>query len=404
MNVTYTLSKRIASDGCAELLVRFYSGRACDVQAHTGIRVPVAHWDTAAGSLRIPKRNITPETATLIQKQQQVDALTSHLYDAYARLCGHFYRGWLQCAIETFHGLKSHVSHPLPDYVLRYASKQDVAPSTRKRYGTLACDVKGYTVEGLTVADLQTIATKLKRSHAANTVSSRLKSLRAVLNLAVSEGIIERNPFERYKIPAERYGSVVYLTAAERDTLYRVDLPTVHLRQQRDVFIFQCWTGCRISDLYNLKEWNITADGCLEYIQHKLRRSTPTVVRVPLAPEALAILNRYRYHQRLLPFISMQQYNRAIKQVIAAAGIDRDVLIQDPRTLKQRSVRLSQIASSHLARRTFAEIAFAQTGSERVVSAMTGHSPNSKAFRRYTEVDDTMKRTALGISPEKIPT
>ena len=405
MNCAFTLSQRVASDGYAEVLVRFYAGRLCDQQAHTGVRVPVSAWQD--GALRIPKRNVTPEVADLIARQQELDALASFVYDAYARACGNISPKWLRTTVAAFHGRKSHETHALPDYVLHYADRQDIAPNTVKRYGTIAADLRAFrplTVETATTDDVQAFGDYMRqRGVCANTVSSRLKSLRAVFGLAVREGIIQQSPFARLKIAAERYGSITYLTAEERDALYRAPMPSQALAQQRDVFVFQCWTGCRISDLYGLKKWNVTPDGCLQYIQHKLRRSSPTTVRVPLSPVAQEILARYSRHVRMLPFISDQQYNKAIKRVIIAAGIDRDVIVQDPRTLAQKVVRLSQIASSHLARRTFAEIAFAQTGSERVVSSMTGHSPRSTAFRRYTEVDDTMKRAALNI-PEKNPT
>ena len=408
MKCSLTLSQRIASDGKAEVIVRFYAGRLCDQQAHTGIRVLASAWQD--GALRIPKRNVTPEVAELIHQQQELDALCSYIYDAYARAYGQITPKWLHSTIAAFHGQKSKEMHPLADYILHYAERTDIAPNTAKRYHTIAaevCQFRQLTLEQATTEDMQAFADYMReRGHCANTISSRLKSLRAVFNRAVVDGLVSQNPFARMKIAAERYGSITYLTAEERDALYRAPMPTVALAQQRDIFVFQCWTGCRVSDLYNLKAWNVTPDGCLQYIQRKLRRSAPTTVRVPLSPVAREILDRYKQHRQLLPFVSDQKYNEAIKRVIAVSGIDRDVIVQDPRTLQSRSVRLSKIASSHLARRTFAEIAFAETGSERVVSSMTGHSPRSTAFRRYTEVDDRMKRAALGIekSPEKSPT
>ena len=402
MNALYTLSTRVASDNTAEVLVRFYAGRTCDQNARTGIRVPVSLWQ--GGSMLISKRN--PDLVA-IERQREFDALTSYLYDAYTRSCGHIYRGWLQSTITAFHGLKSHALHTLADYALHYPKVRDAAPNTVKRYKTLARDlseVRTLYVETAAERDIQAFADHLRaRGACQNTISAKLKSLRAVFNLAIADGTITANPFARYKIPTERYGSITYLTAAERDALYHAPMPTQTLAQQRDVFVFQCWTGCRISDLYALQEWNVTADGYLQYIQHKLRRSTPTTVRVPLSPVAMEILARYEHHRLILPLISMAKYNEAIKRIIIAAGIDRDVIVQDPRTLAPRAVRLSAIASSHLARRTFAEIAFAETGSERIVSSMTGHSPNSTAFRRYTEVSDAMKRAALKI-PDKFPT
>lgn len=45
----------------------------------------------------------------------------------------------------------------------------------------------------------------------------------------------------------------------------------------------------------------------------------------------------------------------------------------------------------------------ARTGDKRLVASMTGHTENSKAFSRYSEVTRDMKLAALGLK-EKDPT
>ena len=70
--------------------------------------------------------------------------------------------------------------------------------------------------------------------------------------------------------------------------------------------------------------------------------------------KAKEILERYKDHEgKLLPFISEQKYNEAIKKIFKLSGVDRIVTILDPLTRDEVKKPLYEVASSHLARRTF---------------------------------------------------
>lgn len=118
------------------------------------------------------------------------------------------------------------------------------------------------------------------------------------------------------------------------------------------------------------------------------------------APSALSIIERYKGVSpdgRIFPFVSDVHYNRSIRLILQAAGIDRPVIVRDPKTGASSPHPICEIASSHLARRTFTQLAYARTGEQRLVSSMTGHIPNSAAFSRYSKVTREMKLRALGI-------
>ena len=53
---------------------------------------------------------------------------------------------------------------------------------------------------------------------------------------------------------------------------------------------------------------------------------------------------------------------------------------------------INEIASSHLARRTFVGNAYKQVADPNVVGKMSGHVEGSRAFRLYRSIDDDMKR------------
>ena len=233
---------------------------------------------------------------------------------------------------------------------------------------------------------------------AQNTVNSKMRSMRALCNYCVSIGVAQSNPFDKFQIKQSIYGTPVWLTIEERDKIYHTHFDNPSLERQKDIFIFQCYVGCRVSDLMQMTAANITDDGFVQYIQHKLRTTNPTTVRVPLTDTALEILERYKPKRKgdpLLPFISPQKYNVTIKKVLEEAGITREVLVHNPKTLTNEPKRVCDIAASHLARRTFTANIFKLTKSERITSALTGHVNGSRAFSRYTDIDDDMKISVI---------
>ena len=101
---------------------------------------------------------------------------------------------------------------------------------------------------------------------------------------------------------------------------------------------------------------NSVINGAVEYIPDKTKGERPEVLRVPLNNRAKEILSRYADHKKgnmLLPFISPQKYNDAIKKIFTRCGITRIVTVLNPTTGNEEKRAINEIASSHLARRTF---------------------------------------------------
>ena len=87
------------------------------------------------------------------------------------------------------------------------------------------------------------------------------------------------------------YGDPFFLTLEERDKVYYADLSGMGATYSvyRDIFMFQCLIGCRVSDLNRLTKANIV-DGCVEYIPQKTKLEHANTVRVPLNQKALDIV------------------------------------------------------------------------------------------------------------------
>ena len=405
--IRYRLSTR-TSNGSAEVLVRFYDGKFSQ-RAKTRVAIPTDAWNAEVGGIEVPRR-VTPENVSLREKQRTLEALADYISKSWWRDRFNLTHDWLQNVIDEFHGISQDVEVTsrmrMVDCIKECAESKDLAKRSIDQYKILSNVMERYEVhvhrtiytDSFSKSDVDEFVrfyTNEDKTRARNTITARLKKLSAVCLYAVAKGYMRESPFGngKYKIKSEVYGDPIFLSIAERNSLYKFDGLPERLAVQRDIFIFQCHVGCRIGDLMELTYDNVTDDGFLQYIQHKLRRSNPTIVRVPLSNTAREIIERYMdaSRGRLLPFINMERYNVLIHEIFRLAGMNRIVMVQDPRTLKAVPRQLWEVASSHLARRTFMANMFKETKSERITSAFTGHVDGSRAFGRYTKVDDEMK-------------
>ena len=232
-----------------------------------------------------------------------------------------------------------------------------------------------------------------------NTVAVAFSKLRAFFNWCNNNDLTINKPFAKYKSPAELYGTPYYLTIEERNQLYSFDFSDrPALQKQRNIFVFQCLVGCRVGDLYNLKKENVI-NGAIEYVASKTKDEKPKTIRVPLNTIAAEILALYAdlEGEQLLPLISQQKYNEAIKECFTFAGITRSVTILNPLTRKSEIRPLNEVASSHLARRTFCGNLYKKVKDPNLVGSLSGHAEGSKAFARYREIDEDMKRELVSM-------
>lgn len=228
-----------------------------------------------------------------------------------------------------------------------------------------------------------------------NTLCVTMKRLRSFLNWCVDNSYTDNKSFDKYNGKlTEKYGTPYYLTLAERNKIADFDLSKFPaLEIQRDIFIFQCLIGCRVSDLIKMRPENII-NGAIEYIPHKTRKDRPMIVRVPLNDRAILLIDKYRDKDkkgRIFPFISSQKYNDNIKDFFKICGITRLVTVVDPISGDEVKRPINEIASSHMARRTFVGNLYKKVKDPNLVGSLSGHKEGSKAFVRYREIGDEIK-------------
>lgn len=154
-----------------------------------------------------------------------------------------------------------------------------------------------------------------------NTINDIFTKLRLLYLWAIEVGKTHNNPFKGFAVEECVYGTPFYISVEERNILYNANLEKrPPLAVQRDIFVFQCLIGCRIGDLYKMTKDNVM-NGAIEYVPRKTKDGRPITVRVPLNTTVLEILKRYPDCEKLLPFISEQKYNLAIKEMFRLAGL-----------------------------------------------------------------------------------
>ena len=244
---------------------------------------------------------------------------------------------------------------------------------------------------------------RLPSARGTNSVNTILRRFRTFYHWAENQGVTQNYPFRNYEIPQAVYGTPVIITIGERDHLVSFDLSdSPRLAVQRDIFVFQCFTACRVSDLRNLTKDSITKapDGgvWLEYIPRKTKEGRPVTVRVPLDGPVLDILERYKDipGDKLLPCISDQKYNYAIKELFTRAGLTRIVTVMNASHQEEKRP-LNEVASSHLARRTFIGNLYKKVQDPNLVGKLSGHVEGSQAFARYRDIDDELLRKTTSL-------
>lgn len=440
MKIYYTLSRKTDKvTGESQIMVRFVVGSRINQRGKTPVFVSSKFWNEKKEQAAIPSfRLMNDEQKRLIEHLSNVNTSLSSLKKTITEAFNDagagkqpIPAGWLTSVIDShffpkkdegptsktlaqaFEGYLE--SHRLSE--IRRRNIQVVARSLARFNAYKGTDLELDSITADTLKEFENyqreeasiIATRpdlLKvcpesraiEERGENTIIGRMIIVRAVLNWAYLEGMTESHAFSRYKLQSHiLYGTPYFITVDERNRIYKMNLSRhPGLAVQRDIFVFQCLIGCRVSDLTRLTKANLI-DGAIEYIPSKTKEEVGEIVhtvRVPLNAIAKEIVERYESEERaaLLPFISSQRYNYAIKRIFLAARLTRPVTVLDPLTRKEVQKPLNEIASSHIARRTFVGNLYKKVKDPNLIASMSGHSEGSQAFNRYRHIDEEIKK------------
>lgn len=194
-----------------------------------------------------------------------------------------------------------------------------------------------------------------------NTVMAYIKRLKRIVSIAVNNHWLGSNPFAAFKCTTRKVEREE-LTEDEVKRLAEKTFTVKRLEEVRDCFLFSCYTGYAFIDASKLCLANIVVSKDGEMWVRTSRTKTEIAANVPLLPQAIDIINKYKnyeeciYSGRILPMKSNQKMNAYLKEIAELCGISKNL-------------------TTHMARHTFATTITLGNGVPiESVSRMLGHT------------------------------
>ena len=185
------------------------------------------------------------------------------------------------------------------------------------------------------------------------------KVIRAYINLAICDGLMDRTPYSRFKPDKGESEPRDVLTMEEIRKVEQLESRSLYVQHVRDLFLLSTWTGLSYADLM-AADWEHIQDDTLSGHRVKTGVHYTTVI----LPQTRKILERYGYH---IPKMAYDNYRRILVEMMDVLGITKKI-------------------STHNGRHTFATtVALGNGVPIEILKKMMGHK-SVKTTERYARV------------------
>lgn len=217
------------------------------------------------------------------------------------------------------------------------------------------------------------------------TIAKQLSSLKTVLGYARKNGIEISQSYRDFTIKKQKL-EVITLTEEEYKIIKTIDLKGVSRHEKaRDIFIFLCATSMRYSDYHQFRREHIKG----QVIQLTMKK-TQKPWNIPINPDSVSILDKYKDLVEPLPKISNQKLSKYIKEICEVAEINE--LIEIVRYKGAEPVRevfpKHELVSAHTGRKTFCTLSLERGAPVETVMKWSGHE-DYNSFKRYVNLSRT---------------
>lgn len=223
-----------------------------------------------------------------------------------------------------------------------------------------------------------------------NSAHKTMQFFKTFMIWANTNGYTDNTSYKTFKSTSEE-NEVVFLSEKELMILYNMKLDNERLDRVRDLFVYQCFTGVRYSDIQNIKHPDI--DGATWKVR---TQKTRQILEIPLNNLALSILAKYKEYPQPLPIISNQKQNKYIKELCELAEIDTlvtSVKYQGSNRI-ETTTKKYEVMGTHTARRTFISLSLQKGMPPDVIMAITGHTTYNM-MRKYLKIANEHKRDEM---------
>ena len=393
-NIIFTLESRkkdgvlITENVPIRMRVNFASKR---IEFTTGYRIDAAKWDADKQRVKNGCSN---------KLKQSASEINASLLEYYTEIQSIFKRFEVEDVMptpeqikEAFNALRKPVSEePKPkkealpcdffqvfdDFVEDCGRQNNWTDSTFEKFAAVKNHLtnfrEGLTFEFFNERGLNDYVGYLRdvKEMRNTTIGKQLSFLKWFLRWAFKKGVHQNNAYDSYKPKLKStQKKIIFLTWDELNRLREFKIPSNKqaLERVRDVFLFQCFTGLRYSDVFNLRRSDIKGD----HIEVTTVKTSDSLI-IELNNHSKAILDKYKdvpfENDKVLPVITNQKMNDYLKELAEMAGIDEP------------------------GRRTFICNALALGIPPQVVMKWTGHS-DYKAMKPYIDIADDIKANAM---------
>ena len=292
-------------------------------------------------------------------------------FDDFVRVCGR-QNDWTHSTFEKFAAVKNHLKN------------------FRSELGFEFFDEEGLTEYVQYLREVR----EMRNS----TIGKQLSFLKWFLRWSFKQGMHSNNAYDTFKPKLkDTQKKIIFLTWEELNRLREFRIPPTKqaLERVRDVFLFQCFTGLRYSDVFNLRRSDIKGD----HIEVTTVKTSDSLI-IELNDHSRAILEKYKdvefENDKALPVITNQKMNDYLKELAELAEINEPVR----QTYYKGNERIDEVTpkyallGTHAGRRTFICNALALGIPPQVVMKWTGHS-DYKAMKPYIDIADDIKASAM---------
>jgi len=220
---------------------------------------------------------------------------------------------------------------------------------------------------------------KISLKNNKNTRNNTLKRMKLFLNDAVKDDIIKENPFNKIKLINAKT-SREYLTKEELSRLHkyydRGICPEKYHKVLR-VFLFQCYTGMRFSDIKSL-QLEMISNNKVYFTPLKTKNVNNQTLIIPLIQQARQLIKHssdLKLYGPAFDALSEQRTNLYLKEIMKANKIDKNV-------------------TTHVGRHTFATLFYEKTSDVAALQKLLGHS-RITATMIYAHVSEAHKEKQM---------
>lgn len=203
-----------------------------------------------------------------------------------------------------------------------------------------------------------------------NTVSLHIRTLRAVFNRAIKEGIIDSSiyPFRKFKMPKQ---STIHraLSIEEIKAIKDIDLKQSEEIFARDLFMFSFYCmGMNFVDIIHLKKGNIKHsknDNTYQLVY--TRQKTKGIFKIKLPEQAVVIMNKYKTKSDFVFPVLQGDENDFLKYKNKIRLVNKKLKIIGEKA------KVSIPLTTYVARHSWATIAKRKNISTSIISEALGH-------------------------------